>query len=70
MKKDPDYFSRSDAEFVRVLEDLIDTLIAKGTLRLTDLPIEAQRKINQRKHNRARLTENLDLLDDDSGSIL
>ena len=29
-------------DFVRVLEDLIDALIANGTLRLTDLPVQAQ----------------------------
>lgn len=27
-----------DADFIRVLEDLIDALIANGALRLTDLP--------------------------------
>ena len=35
-------FSQLDADFVRVLEDLIDALIANGTLRLTDLPVQAQ----------------------------
>ena len=34
--------SQLDADFVRVLEDLIDALIANGTLRLTDLPVQAQ----------------------------
>lgn len=67
--KDSD-FSRSDAEFVRVLEDLIDALIANGTLRLTDLPIQAQQKLTQRKQQRARLTEDLDLLDDEDGQVL
>ncbi len=64
------YFSQSDAEFVRVLEDLIDTLIANGTLRLTDLPLRAQQKLTQRKQNRARLSEDLNLLDDESGNVL
>ncbi len=67
--KDSD-FSRSDAEFVRVLEDLIDALIANGTLRLTDLPIQAQQKLTQRKQQRARLSEDLDLLDDEDGQVL
>ncbi len=63
-------FSRLDADFVRVLEDLIDALIANGTLRMTDLPIQAQPKLTQRKQQRARLSEHLDLLDDDDGQVI
>jgi hypothetical protein len=48
-------FSTSDAEFVRVLEDLIDTLISKNVLRHTDLPLAAQRKITARKGMRNSL---------------
>lgn len=48
-------FSTSDAEFVRVLEDLIDTLISKNIIRHTDLPLAAQRKINTRKGMRSGL---------------
>lgn len=57
-------FTKLDIEFIRVLEDVIDVLIANGTLRMTDLPIEAQRKLNERKKNRARLSD-LNLLDND-----
>ena len=63
-------FSQLDADFVRVLEDLIDTLIANGTLRLTDLPPRAQLKLTQRKQQRRRLAEHLDLLDDEDGPII
>lgn len=63
-------FSKLDADFVRVLEDLIDVLIANGTLRLTDLPAHAQRKLTQRKQQRARLSEHLDLLDDEDGQVI
>ncbi|MFJ1298315.1 hypothetical protein CEK29_07555 [Bordetella genomosp. 5] len=63
-------FSQLDADFVRVLEDLIDALIANGTLRLTDLPPRAQLKLTQRKQQRRRLAEHLDLLDDEDGPIL
>ncbi|ARP86998.1 hypothetical protein [Bordetella genomosp. 9] len=65
-----DGFSKLDLDFVRVLEDLIDVLIANGTLRLTDLPPDAQRKLTERKRHRARLSEHLDLLDDEDGQIL
>jgi len=42
-------FARLDADFVRVLEDLIDTLIAKHLINITDLPGEAQAKLFSRK---------------------
>ncbi|KAG1388607.1 hypothetical protein G6F58_013467 [Rhizopus delemar] len=63
-------FSQLDADFVRVLEDLIDALIANGTLRMTDLPIQAQQKLSQRMQQRARLSEHLDLLDDEDGQVI
>jgi len=57
--------SSLDADFIRVLEDLIDALLANGTLRPTDLPAEAMRKLNQRKRARQQLRDSLDILDDD-----
>ena len=47
-------FSRLDADFVRVLEDVIDTLIVKHVLNLTDLPEQAQAKLLARKSFRER----------------
>lgn len=47
-------FSRLDADFVRVLEDLIDTLIHRHVINLTDLPGEAQAKLLARKSFRER----------------
>jgi len=51
-----------DADFIRVMEDLIDVMLDKGLLRLTDLPAEAQRKLITRKDMRRRMNEALDLL--------
>ena len=45
-------FARMDAELVRVLEDLIDALIRRNVLSITDLPQEAQGKLFSRKHFR------------------
>lgn len=45
-------FARLDADLVRVLEDLIDALIRRNVLRITDLPPEAQAKLFGRKHFR------------------
>lgn len=53
-----------DVGFIRVLEDLIDALLANGTLRLTDLPAEALEKLQQRKQARQRLRNALDLIND------
>lgn len=47
-------FARLDADFVRVLEDVIDTLIGKNLINITDLPAEAQGKLFSRKSFRER----------------
>lgn len=48
-------FAGLDADLVRVLEDLIDVLIERNVLRITDLPGEAQQKLFNRKHFRSRV---------------
>lgn len=45
-------FASLDASFLRVLEDLIDALIRRNVLCITDLPMEAQLKLFDRKHFR------------------
>jgi hypothetical protein len=42
-------FASLDADLVRVLEDLIDALIQRNVLMVTDLPQEAQQKLFNRK---------------------
>lgn len=64
-KEKPD-FVQSDLEMSRVLEDVIDLLIDRQIIRFTDLPPEAQRKLNDRHHLRTRHS-NLRLLDEDDG---
>ena len=53
----PDDFNRLDADFVRVIEDVIDTLITKNILNITDLPAEAQAKLFARKSFRERVSK-------------
>jgi hypothetical protein len=62
-------FDAADAEFVRVLEDLIDTLIMKNVIRHTDLPAAAQRKLVIRKGLRNRMQGALNLLGGDGQVI-
>lgn len=47
-------FGALDVDFVRVTEDLIYTLIDKGLLQFTDLPPDAQRKLQAREDFRTR----------------
>jgi hypothetical protein len=50
-------FSRLDADFVRVIEDVIDTLIVKNVINITDLPEQAQAKLFARKSFRERVSQ-------------
>jgi hypothetical protein len=50
-------FDQLDAGFVRVLEDVIDTLIVKNILNITDLPEQAQAKLFARKSFRERVSK-------------
>lgn len=54
-------FVTVDADFVRVIEDLIDTLIMKNVIRHTDLPAAAQKKLMLRKGLRNRVQGALNL---------
>jgi len=64
-----DEFSQLDADFVRVLEDVIDVLIAKHVINLTDLPAEAQDKLYARRsHRHVSALSRLNLLGDELGS--
>lgn len=64
----PHEFARLDADFVRVLEDVIDTLVAKNLINITDLPPEAQAKLFSRKSFRERRAQHsLRLFGDTTG---
>lgn len=58
-----------DDGFIRVLEDLIDALLANGTLRLTDLPPQALEKLERRKATRLRIRDANSLINDDEELI-
>jgi len=64
-----DDLSRMDTEFIRVLEDLIDVLVAKGVINLTDLPPQALEKLSLRRNARRRLRNALDLIQDEDDVI-
>lgn len=45
----------SDIDFIRVLEDLIDLMIAKNIISFTDFPAGAQKKLLARRGYRAQI---------------
>ena len=65
-------FASLDADFIRVIEDVIDTLISKNVINITDLPVEAQTKLFGRKGYRERATKDALKLfgDGDEGSSI
>jgi hypothetical protein len=64
-----DGFSRLDADFVRVLEDVIDALLMKNLINITDLPEQAQAKLFARKSFRERVTQHSLRLFADTGTV-
>ncbi len=46
-------FEQLDADFIRVLEDLIDLLIRQRVINATDLPADARKKLFARKGRRS-----------------
>ena len=60
-----DSLRESDTDLVRVLEDLIEMLTAKGVILFTELPVSAQQKILLRKRLRKDRSNSLDLLGED-----
>lgn len=56
--------SLSDTSIIRVLEDLIDLLVRKNIILFTELPEEAQKKIQERKQLRRRIGRDPLMVDD------
>ena len=61
--------AKSDEEFIRVLEDLINLLTEKGLIQFTELPSKAQEKLLRRQNSRAKNTH-LQLVDDEDEPML
>lgn len=61
---------RSDLEMVRVLEDLIEVLMTKGVISITDLPHAAQVKLMNRAQARRELSGLEGLISDDDEQLI
>lgn len=57
--------SAPDADFIPVLEGLIQALLANGSLRLTDLPPRAVEKLNKLAYVQQHQRDIHDLINDD-----
>jgi len=55
--------NQTDISLIRVIEDIVDTLIAKNVITLTDLPLGAREKIMQRKSTRERIFGTSDIIE-------
>lgn len=53
----------SDQEVIRVVDDLVELLIKKGLIMLTELPVSAQAKLLSRKKVRANIQPESLLID-------
>lgn len=71
--EDPDaartVLTDSDLSLVRVLEDLINTLIDKEVILFTDLPPAAREKLANREKIRGQLSDLDNLMGDDQGIL-
>jgi len=65
LESDQASIGKTDLDFVRVLEDLVDLLISKGVILFTELPPSAQDKISRRQRMRSELGDQLNLIEDD-----
>ena len=70
LTSDHQSMTETDLDFVRVVEDLVELLIAKNYILFTELPEKAQEKMRKRQAMRGKLGEHLDLLADDDEGFL
>jgi FMN phosphatase YigB (HAD superfamily) len=63
-------FIKSDLELIRVFEDLVEILIDKRIITITDFPTEAIEKLLARKHIREQLTDAIGFIDDEDSERL
>lgn len=57
--------SETDLSLIRVIEDIVDTLIEKNVIMFTDLPAHAREKILQRKNTRKKIATPLDIIENE-----
>lgn len=61
---------QSDLDMIRVLDDLIQVLMSKGVIRITDLPPAAQSKLMNRTQAREALGGLSRLINDEEAGVI
>jgi hypothetical protein len=59
----------TDLEMVRVIEDLVDLLIVKNVIVLTDLPAAVQKKLLRQRNRRSRLFGGMNMFDEGNDGL-
>ena len=59
----------TDLEMVRVIEDLVDLLIAKNVIVLTDLPAAVQKKMLRQRNRRTRLFGGMSIAEEEEKGL-
>lgn len=62
--------STSDDSLIRVLEDLVNTLIEKNIILFSDLPMAAQEKLSNRQKVRGHMNSLQNLIEEDDQGLL
>ncbi len=65
-----DSLKSSDLELIRVLEDVVAVMVAKGVILYTDLPEAARRKLDERAVTRAKIGGLSGLVRDDDNQLI
>jgi len=64
-----EFLADSDFGLIRVIEDLVDVLVQKNVITITDLPEQAQLKLLYRKNTRTILNEAGFVMTDDEDKL-
>ena len=59
----------ADLEMIRVIEDLVEILISKNVIVLTDLPAAVQKKLLRQQSRRAKIFRGVSIDEDSSGPL-
>lgn len=62
--QDDQFSPLTDLEMVRVIEDLVDLLIARNVIVLTDLPTAVQKKLLRQRNRRSTLFGGVSMVED------
>lgn len=60
----------SDYDLIRVIEDIVNTLVNKKIILFTDLPLAAQEKLSSRQKVRGHVSDLQNLMDDSEEGLL